>query len=45
MTLGAETDESRQQWAADMDTDVGRLPDIDTIDEYPLKAQISYSDG
>ncbi len=22
MTLGAETDESRQQWAADMDTDV-----------------------
>ncbi len=22
MTLGKETDESRQQWAADMDTDV-----------------------
>ena len=25
MTLGTETDESRQQWAADMDTEVSHL--------------------
>ena len=41
MTLGAETDESRQQWAADMDTDVSHLPALSVIYLHLMKPNIN----